>query len=203
MAVEVTAPLDPRKARILTSPWHSFGQKFDNLTVYGRPAPYPVVNERAVRSTAGIVMILAITAISFAAFDHNYLPVKIISVLIAVDYAVRQLAGLTPLSPIGTLGTFLVSKQQPEWVGATQKRFSWGLGFIMVLVVAILTNLGVTGPLVMTLGVSLIGLLWLESVVGFCVGCWMYGLLIKADLIHPKDAPACAGNVCQIDLSRA
>jgi hypothetical protein len=52
----------PNKAHMLTSPWDSFGQRFDNLTVWGRPAHFPVVNERAVRATAGIVMVLAAVA---------------------------------------------------------------------------------------------------------------------------------------------
>src|SRR5919206_2489853 len=95
------------KAHMLTSPWNSFGQRFDNLTVWGRPARFPVVNERAVRATAGIVMVLAAIAIAIAYFDKNYTPVRVISVFVAVDYALRQIAGLTPLSPIGLLGTFL------------------------------------------------------------------------------------------------
>ena len=186
------------KAHMLTSPWNSFGQRFDDLTVWGRPARFPVVNERAVRATAGIVMVLAATAIAIAYFDKNYTPVRIISVFVAADYLLRQVAGLTPLSPIGTLGTLLVNNQTPEWVGATQKRFSWALACGMALLIAILTNAGVHGLGVQLIGLTLIGLLWLESVVGFCVGCFIYSRLIKADLIHPEDAPACGGNSCEI-----
>jgi Domain of unknown function (DUF4395) len=188
----------PNKAHMLTSPWNSFGQRFDNLTVWGRPARFPVVNERAVRATAGIVMVLAAIAIAIAYFDKNYTPIRIIAVLVAADYALRQVAGLTPLSPIGTLGTFLVRNQTPEWVGATQKRFAWALAFGMALLIAILTNVEVHGLGVQLIGLTLIGLLWLESVVGFCVGCFIYSRLIKADLIHPEDAPACGGGSCEI-----
>ena len=195
--------LSPYRAHMFTSPWNSFGQRFENLTVWGRPASFPVVNERAVRATAGIVMLLAAAAIAIAYFDKNYTPVRIISVLVAADLALRQVAGLTPLSPIGTLGTFLVRNQKPEWVGATQKRFSWALAFGMVLLIAILTNAGVHGLGVQLIGLMLIGLLWLESVVGFCVGCFIYSRLIKAGLIHPEDAPACGGNSCEIATSGA
>jgi hypothetical protein len=181
----------PSKAHMLTSPWNSFGQRFDNLTVWGRPARFPVVNERAVRATAGIVMVLA-------AIDNNYTPVRIIAVFVAADYALRQIAGLTPLSPIGILGTFLVRNQAPEWVGATQKRFAWALAFGMALLIAILSNAEVHGLGVQLIGLTLIGLLWLESVVGFCVGCFIYSRLINAGLIHPEDAPACGGNSCEI-----
>jgi hypothetical protein len=42
MAQSTTVPassslLSPDKAHMLTSPWNSFGQRFDNLTVWGRP----------------------------------------------------------------------------------------------------------------------------------------------------------------------
>jgi hypothetical protein len=198
-----SAPLSPDKAHMLTSPWNSFGQRFDNLTVWGRPARFPVVNERAVRATAGIVMVLAAVAIAIAYFNKNYTPVRLISVVVAADFVLRQVAGLTPLSPIGTLGTFLVKNQRPEWVGATQKRFAWALAFGMALLIAILTNAGVHGLGVQLIGVTLIGLLWLESVVGFCVGCFIYSRLIKADLIHPEDAPACGGNSCEIPAPAA
>lgn len=203
MSVATSVQRDPQKAHMLTSPWYSFGQKFNGLTVYGRPASFPVVNERAVRATAGIMMALAAIAIAFAYFDQNFLPVRIISVLFVVDYALRQVAGLTPLSPIGVLGTFLVSNQRPEWVGASQKRFAWALGLIMALLIAILSNLGILGSIVMVLGALLIALLWLESVVGACMGCAIYSLLIKFDLIHPVDAPACGGNACEIRPARA
>jgi hypothetical protein len=200
MARASSSVRSPDKAHMLTSPWNSVGQRFDNLTVWGRPARFPVVNERAVRATAGIVMLLAAIAIAFAFFDKNYTPIRIISVLVAADLALRQFTGLTPLSPIGTLGTFLVRNQTPEWVGATQKRFAWALAFGMALLIAILTNLEVHGVGVQLIGLTLIGLLWLESVVGFCVGCFIYSRLIKADLVHPEDAPACGGNSCDIAM---
>jgi hypothetical protein len=183
---------------MLTSPWNSVGQRFDALTVWGQPARFPVVNERAVRAAAGIVMALATVGISIAFFDHNSTPIRVISVVVAVDLALRQVAGLTPLSPIGTLATFLVRKQTPEWVGVTQKRFAWALACGMATLIAVLTNSGVHGWGVQLIGLALICLLWLESVVGFCVGCFIYSRLIKAGVVHPEDAPACGGNSCQI-----
>jgi len=203
MARSSSSVPSPAKAHMFTSPWNSVGQRFDDLTIRGRPARFPVINERAVRATAGIVMVLAAIAIAIAYFDHNYTPVRIISILVAVDFALRQIAGLTPLSPIGTLGTFLVKNQTPEWVGVTQKRFAWALAFAMALLIAILTNAEVHGLGVQLIGLTLIALLWLESVVGFCVGCFIYSRLIKAGLIHPEDAPACGGNSCEITAPAA
>jgi hypothetical protein len=198
-----SSTLSPDTAHLLTSPWNSVGQRFHDLTVHGRPARFPVVNERAVRASAGIVMVLAAVAIAISFFDENSTPIRIISVVVAVDLALRQVAGLTPLSPIGTLGTLLVRNQTPEWVGVTQKRFAWALALGMALLIAVLSNAGVHGLRVQLIGLALICLLWLESVVGFCVGCFIYSRLIRADLVHPEDAPACGGNSCQIPAPAA
>ena len=129
---------NPEKAHILTSPWYSFGQRFQDLEIYGRPAPYPVVNERAVRATAGLMLIAVVVAFSFAVFDKNLLPMKIVIPLFLYDFAVRQFTGLTPLSPFGVLGTLLVKNQKPEWVGGTQKRFAWGMALSMVFAMMII-----------------------------------------------------------------
>ena len=46
MSDAITPRPNPDNAQMLTSPWYSFSQKFQALEIYGRPAPYPVVNER-------------------------------------------------------------------------------------------------------------------------------------------------------------
>jgi hypothetical protein len=198
----MTGPLAADRGHLLTTPWSSVGQRFDDLTIAGHPARFPVVNERAVRAAAGIVMALATIGIAIAHFDGNATPIRVISVVVAVDLALRQVTGLTPLSPIGTLATFLVRGQTPEWVGVTQKRFAWALACGMAALIAVLTNTGVHGWGVQLVGLALICLLWLESVVGFCVGCFLYSRLIEAGLVHPEDAPACGGSSCQIAAAR-
>jgi len=198
MAGNSVVRADPTRATFFKSPWYSFGQKFDNLTIYGRPAPFPVIDERAVRATAGTMLALAAIAISYAYFNKNLLPIKVISVLFASDFAIRQLTGMTPLSPFGIVGTLLVKNQRPEWVGTTQKRFAWALGLIFASTIAILTNLNLHGPWLLAMGLTFITLLWLESVVGLCVGCKIYSFLIKMNLAHPADAPACGGGACEI-----
>ena len=114
MSDAITPRPNPDNAKMLTSPWYSFCQKFQDLEIYGRPAPYPVVNERAVRATAGLMLIVAVVAFSFAFFDKNFLPIKIVIPLFLHDFAVRQFTGLTPLSPLGVMGTLLVKNQKPE-----------------------------------------------------------------------------------------
>jgi hypothetical protein len=125
---------------MLTSPWYSFGQKFHDLEIYGRPAPYPVVNERAVRATAGLILIAAVVAFMLSFFYHYSLALKIVIPLFLYDFTVRQFTGLTPLSPFGVLGTLVVMNQKPEWVGGTQKRYAWGMGLLLVLSMMIIVN---------------------------------------------------------------
>jgi hypothetical protein len=73
----------------------------------------------------------------------------------------------------------------------------------MALCIAFLSNLGLWPSLTLFIGITLIALLWLESVVGACMGCLIYSILIKLDLIHPEDAPACGGNACEVSGARA
>ena len=175
----------------------SFGQVIPGLSIHGRPAPYPVMNERAVRAAAGLMLIAAAVAFSLALFEKIYLPIRIITVVFLFDFAARVVAGLTPFSPFGVLGTLLVRKQEPEWSGAIQKRFAWTLGLLMALSMSIITNLNIRGTLPMTMCLICMALMWMEAALGICVGCKMYNWLVKAKIFKaPEHAPACAGDAC-------
>ena len=83
-----------------------------------------MVNERAVRATAGLTLIAAAIAFLSAYLIQEYTPIKVITTLFFFDFSIRMFTGLTPLSPFGVLGTLLVINQRPEYVGAVQKRFA-------------------------------------------------------------------------------
>ena len=186
----------PRKA------WHAFGHRFHDLWIDGRRADYEVMNERAVRATAGLMMILAGIAFTLAYFEQIYLPIQVFTVLAALDFAIRLFSGLTTFSPFGKLGFWLVRKQAPEWVGAKQKRFAWSLGLIMASTVAYLVNTGQNGDLSATLCMICILLMWMEASLGICMGCKIYGGLIKLKITpQPENKPACPGGVCAVPVS--
>lgn len=187
-------PFDTESA----TPWHSFGQVFNGLTIGGKPAPYPVVNERAVRAAAGLMLVVATIAVMLAFFNQMFLPLKIVTTLFFFDFSLRVFTGMTPLSPFGLLGTLLVRNQKPEWVGATQKRFAWIIGIVMALSMMIITNLDIRNALPTSICMICITLMWMETALGMCVGCKIYSLFVHKGWIKtPQHMPACPGGVCE------
>lgn len=173
------------------------GQVIPGLEIHGQPAPYPVVNERAVRATAGLMLVAATFAFSQAFFLHNFLPLKIITPLFFLDFTLRVFTGLTPFSPFGLLGTLLVRNQRPEWAAATQKRFAWSIGIGVALLMTVITNMNITGAVPLTFCVMCMALMWMEAALGLCVGCAIYKWLVRRGWLHaPEYAPACGGGVC-------
>jgi hypothetical protein len=74
------------------------GKIIPGLTINGRPAPYPVLNERAVRATAGLLLIATVVAFSLAFFQKNFLLLKIITPILFVGCrGALSSAGHTPL----------------------------------------------------------------------------------------------------------
>ncbi len=111
--------------------WNQFGYRFKDLEIYGRYANYEVIYEREVRAAAGIKLAIIAPSVAIAFFTGNYLPLKIVVTFVGIDFLIRLVTGLNPFSPIGMLARFMVRKQEPEWVGAAQKRFAWFLGIMM------------------------------------------------------------------------
>ncbi len=188
---------DRTKAPFLTSPVFAFAEKIDGLYIDGNPADYPVVNERAVRATAGLTLIAASVAFVYAFFWQYYIPIKVVTVVFAIDFAIRLLFGMTPLSPFGVIGTWMVRNQRPDWVGATQKRFAWSIGLVVALFMAVITNLNVTGNIPFTICFLCMTLMWMESTLGICVGCKIYRVVAKSRFFSSHEyTPACPGGVC-------
>lgn len=173
------------------------GQIIPGLTIDGRPAPYPVMNERAVRATAGLLLIATAVAFSQAYFLGNFMPLKIITPVLFIDFAIRVLTGLAPLSPFGVLGSLLVRNQKPEWVGAMQKKFAWSLGTGVALLMTVITNMNITGALPLTFCTICMALMWMEAALGVCVGCWMFQWLVRKRVLEaPECPPPCPGGAC-------
>lgn len=183
----------------LFTPSDQYGQFIPDLKIHGKPAPYGVVNEREVRLVAGIMLILGLTAF----FRNQYLGdntlIYYIVPLFWIEFFFKVF--ISPSwSIIGKLTSWLVSSQTPEYVGAIQKRFAWSIGLIMSSLMFILYfGLGIRGWGPWSICLICLTFMWLESVVGFCAGCWIYQKLLNAKIIpEPQVRPACAGGVCEI-----
>jgi len=152
----------------------------------------PVLNERAVRAAAGILLMVAMVAFMNAWLLGNFQPTRLFVVAFLMDFALRLFVG-PRFAPSLVVGQWLVRKQQPEWVGAPQKRFAWSLGFVLALTMFYLVGVRqVIGPINLLVCATCITLMFFESAFGICIGCKLYNVL------RPGQARLCPGGACEV-----
>ncbi len=176
-----------------------FGETIPNLKLYGEEANYPVLNERDARAGAGIMFVLAGIAFALALLTQSFTFIRILVVLFTIEFGVRVFVNPN-YAPFYALGKFFVSNQVPEWSGAVQKRFAWGLGFGLAIVMSfVMFIFALKGTVPLTICIICLTLLWLETALGVCVGCKMYNAMIEWGWVKkPKVKPACPGGVCSV-----
>jgi hypothetical protein len=166
-----------------------FGDQVDGYSVR-------VLNERAVRASAGILFFLAIISFMNAWLTGNFQPTRVFVVAFLIDFTIRIF--INPrYAPTLILGQWIVRKQQAEYVGAPQKRFAWAIGFVLALTMLYLVVLNnVIGPINLIVCSICLTLLFCESAFGICVGCKIYNLFSK------EKAQLCPGGVCELPASQ-
>jgi hypothetical protein len=158
-----------------------------------------VVNENQVRAAAGITMALGAVAFSYAYFQRVYWPLQAVATLFFVEFLLRVTAGLTR-SPVGLMAGWLTRRQPPLWLSAKPKRFAWTLGLTMSGSMAVITNSGIRGWLPRSICLLCLTLMWLESVLGLCLGCEIHGILTRHGWASKDEAfEICAHGACDIE----
>jgi Domain of unknown function (DUF4395) len=146
--------------------------------------PNPV-NELSARLVAGGVVIMAASAI---VFDQPWLLIPI-----AYGFVARVLTGPT-LSPLGLLVTKVVTPRLPlpaKYVAGPPKRFAQGMGATISLVALIAYfGFGNSGVAYVLLGLIVVAAT-LESVFAFCLGCAIFGLLMRVGVIPDEVCERC------------
>jgi hypothetical protein len=178
-----------------------YGKVIPGLQIHGQPAPYPVLNERAIRAGAGIMFALGFFAFFQAFYLREFLYIQIFVVLFFIDFFMKVIVG-TRFSPISQIANLIVKKQTPEYVGAIQKRFAWTIGLILAGTMMLLFFVfGIQGlPNLIICGICLT-FMFMESAFGICAGCKIYAALLSLGVLkQPEFKPACPGNVCAIEL---
>ena len=163
-----------------------------------RLTQHPVVNENQARAAAGLTMAVGAIAFVYGSFDGLFWPIRTVSALFFVDFLIRVTAGLER-SPVGLVAGWMTSRQAPQWVSAKPKRFAWSLGLAMALTMTVLSNSGVRGVLPRTICLLCLTLMWMESVLGVCLGCKIHALLVRRG--WASDDPAyeiCAHGECTV-----
>lgn len=167
-----------------------FGESRDGFDV-------PVLDEREVRAGAGILFLLALVAFmnSWLIGDFHYTRVFVVAFL--VDFIVR--VAINPrFAPSLILGRIVVRRQAPEWTGAPQKRFAWGIGLALAATMFYLIVLNETvGPVNLLVCLLCLLLMFFESAFGICLGCKLYEWAFRSSARH------CPGGVCPTDAAPA
>lgn len=176
----------------------SFGQRISGLTADGAEHQAAMFDENQVRAAAGVTMVLGAVAFGYAYFEAQYILLQAVSTLFFVEFFARLTFGLR-YSPIGVIARVMTLRQAPDWVSAKPKRFAWTLGLGMAFSMMVITNSGIRGTLPRTICLICLTLMWMESVLGLCLGCKIHALLVRRGWAG-KDAEfeVCANGECQV-----
>lgn len=166
-----------------------FGETIDGY-------PVRVVNERTVRAAAGLLFFPAVVSFMNALLTANYQPTRLFVIVFLIDMTLRM---INPrFAPSMIVGGWIVRNQTPEWVGAPQKRFAWGLGLLLGAAMLYLMVFNrYMGPANMLVCASCLTLMFFETAFGICLGCKLYNLFNK------EQAQLCPGGVCEVPAQRA
>ena len=177
-----------------------FGETIPNLTIHGKPAPYPVLNERVIRAGAGVMFVMVFFSFMQALYLREFVFLKFTVSFFFLEFFLKVVIG-TRFSIVSALVRPFVANQAPEYVGAIQKRFAWSLGLAMASTMLVMLFVFETRGLANLIMCSIcMALMFLESSFGICVGCKIYNfLLAKGIMKMPEHKPACPGNVCSIE----
>lgn len=144
------------------------------------------------RAAAGILFLLGGAAFATAFFTGSMQPLQPFGMFFMLDMMLRVTAG-DRWSPTLALGRLAVRRQQPEWVGASQKEFAWWLGFALAAISCASMGLFLA-PLWITLALCSVclTLLFLETAFGICVGCALQARFGKQPPMY------CPGGTCDV-----
>lgn len=166
------------------------------LGEYGEKVPgydVRVLNEREARAAAAILFVGAFLGLTNGVMLGTAKFSQYFVTFFAIDFTLRIIQ--PRYAPSLLLGRFFVQNQTPEYVGATQKRFAWALGFILAwpmfyyLVIHFEPN-----PLKVLVCLICMALLFFESAFSICLGCKIFNLIKKEKATH------CPGDVCEMKI---
>jgi hypothetical protein len=144
-----------------------------------------VVNERAARAIAAAVAVLGVVVL--VSGWH------VLTALMAVGFLLRVVGG-PRLSPVGRLVVDYVAPRlgPPAPTAGPPKRFAQSVGLAVTTTAAVLA-LGFGLVVVPTVLMAvLVFFAVLESAVGWCAGCWMFGRLMAWGVVPEEICEACA-----------
>jgi len=152
----------------------------------------PVLNEREIRAAAVILFFDLIISLLLVILKENFLMIKYFIILFLTDFIIRVFIN-PKFSPTLILGRLIVSRQNPEYVGAVQKKFAWIIGLILATTMFILmVVLNTYSPITGIICLICVVFLFFETSFGICLGCLFYKWFYK------EKAQYCPGEICDV-----
>jgi len=154
--------------------------------IFSFPNP---VNEKAARTVAGGVLVIACLTLATSWY-------WLLAVL-AYGFLAQVLTGPT-LSPLGRLATRVIAPRLgPERpVAGPPKRFAQAIGATLTIAASVAALVFAADTLADVLLAALILAAGLESILGYCLGCRIFALLMRVGIVPESVCLECA------DISR-
>jgi hypothetical protein len=143
-------------------------------------------------ASAGILFLFVFMSLMLVLFKQNFLLIKYVVTFFLTDFIIRVFVN-PKYSPTLIIGRLIVSRQNPEYVGAKQKKFAWIIGIILasiMFVFFIIVN--AFSPITGIICLICLIFLFFESAFGICLGCKFYSMFYK------EKAQYCPGEVCDV-----
>jgi len=142
---------------------------------------------------------------------YNYSSQTYLLIFALFDMLASMFVLTSRLSPTVLISSFLALGHKPIWKPLVPKRYAWGIGASLISVCIVFFNPEVFAEWVNAIAGSellpttenyipfwvptklvfiCIGFMWLETAIGFCVGCKVYSLFVKLG-IHKEECETC------------
>ena len=136
-------------------------------------------NVTAIRTRAGIVNVLLGIALASHLVHPESSVVLYLSAFLLFDMLMAVSSGLQPLCPSGIIASLLSSRMKFLPTPHLPKRFAWSMGASLALILVTLSLTGSADIWVSLVLAVFFALAWLDAVLGFCMGCWIYSRLFN------------------------
>jgi Domain of unknown function (DUF4395) len=154
-----------------------------------------IVDDVTVRLIAGLVLLLAVLALGTGAWW--------LYAVLAGDFVLR--AGWGPsASPLARVAKVVRPRlpATPRWTAGPPKRFAAAIGAVLTVAATALWLAGTTTPVVV-IGVVMVVFPALEAGLGVCVGCIVFGWLMRVGLVPESVCVECADITARTRRSQA
>jgi hypothetical protein len=167
-----------------------FGEEVEGYSI-------PVLNEREIRASAGILFFFVFLSLMFVLFKQDFVLIKYVITMFLTDFVIRVFIN-PKYSPSLIIGRLIVRNQVPEYVGAQQKKFAWIIGVILATTMFVfLVIVNAYSPITGIICLMCLIFLFFESAFGICLACKVYSWYYK------ENAQYCPGEVCDVKAKQA